>query len=218
MIQAPWRSITSLCGFRLRAGALALGCFLGPSLPLPAQGAVAMVADLTGTAALVGGGPLGITSEIPAQRTLTVDKGGRLVLIRMATGEQFLFIGPCKARFTTEGRPEGTLPAETRRLPVLQSGLLPARLQYLAQAGLVMREKIRPDPSQDFAPGEAEREPSLEEELEKAQPKPDAPFSERVVFATLVERYGRKDQARKQWKALAQERPGDETLRALSER
>lgn len=187
-------------------------------LPLPAQSAVAMVADLAGAAALEGGGALGITSEIPAQRILTVEKGGRLVLIRMATGEQFVFMGPCKVRFSAQGKPEGSPPAETRQMPILQHGLLPFKLQHLAQAGLIMREKSSPDPDRSVARREVDRELSPDEELDKVRPKPDAPFSERVVFATLVGRYGQRTQARKLWAALAQERPGDAALRALAER
>lgn len=187
-------------------------------LPLPAQDTVAMVADLKGRAALDGGGPLGITMEIPAQRFITVAQGGRLVLIRMTTGEQIVFQGPCRVRFNAQGQPEGASPAETRPVPVLRGGSTPVRLMYLAQAGLVMREKMMPPTHAGLAPREVEREPSLDEELEKLRPKADAPFSERVVFAKLVEHYGRPAQARSLWKALAHERPDDPTLQALAAR
>lgn len=194
--------------------------FLAPLLaaaaaPLPAQATVAMVADLAGTASFEGGGALGITAEIPAQRTVALGPGGRLVLIRMATGEQFVFVGPCKVRFDAQGQPEGARPAETKDVPLLQRGRTPVRLTHLAQAGLVMREKQMPPSGRLEA---REEEPSLDAELEQLRPKAGAPFEERVVFAALVARYGRPGLARKLWQELARERPGDADLKALAER
>ncbi|WP_243323432.1 hypothetical protein [Geothrix sp. SG200] len=193
--------------------------FLAPLLAvaaasLQAQAAVAMVADLAGTATVEGGGALGITAEIPAQRTVALGPGGRLVLIRMATGEQFVFVGPCKVRFSAQGQPEGARPAETKDLPLLQRGRTPVRLTHLAQAGMVMREKQMPPSGRELR----EEEPSLGAELEQLRPKAGAPFEERVVYAALVARFGPPGQARSLWEALARERPGDAVLKALAER
>lgn len=220
-----WAAMMRACGrttFLLRAGAnlspwLSVPALMASALPLAGQATVAMVADLAGAAAFEDGRPLGITTDIPALRSFTVARGGRLVLIRMATGDQFVFVGPCNVRFNAEGQPQGARPAEVKPLASLQKGLVPVKLQHLAQAGLIMREKSMPEVRRDPARREVEREPTLDDELEKLRPKADAAFVERVVFATLVDRYGRRNEARKLWKALAQERPGDATLRALAE-
>lgn len=220
-----WAAMMRACGrttLLLRAGGnltpwFSVPVLMASALPLPGQATVAMVADLVGAAAFEDGRPLGITSDIPALRAFTVARGGRLVLIRMATGDQFVFVGPCQVRFNAKGQPEGARPAEVKPLASLQKGLVPVKLQHLAQAGLIMREKSRPDTPRDIPRRVVEREPTLDDELEKLRPKADATFIERVVFATLVDRYGRRREARKLWKALAQERPGDATLRALAE-
>lgn len=179
-----------------------------------------MVADLAGSATLAGGGPVGITSEIPALRDLTLGKGGRVVLIHLATGEQFVFLGPCRVRFSAAGVPEGAQPAESRKLPALQGGLT-LRPEGLAQASLTLKEMRLPE---RFAAAEAvegskasrARRPSPQSELDQVRPQPGAPFAERVVYAALLDRHGRKAEARKLWKALAAERPGDARLKALA--
>jgi hypothetical protein len=48
---------------------------------------------------------------------------------------------------------------------------------------------------------------ALRRRIEAAQPKPDAPFSERVLFAALLEEAGMKTAAQAQRRALAAERP-----------
>jgi hypothetical protein len=48
---------------------------------------------------------------------------------------------------------------------------------------------------------------ALRRRIEAAQPKPDAPFSERVLFAALLEEAGMKTSAQAQRRTLAAERP-----------
>jgi hypothetical protein len=48
---------------------------------------------------------------------------------------------------------------------------------------------------------------ALRRRIETAQPKPDAPFSERVLFAALLEEAGMKTSAQAQRRTLAAERP-----------
>jgi hypothetical protein len=48
---------------------------------------------------------------------------------------------------------------------------------------------------------------ALRRQIEAAQPKPDAPFSERVLFAALLEEVGMKSLAQAQRRTLAAERP-----------
>ena len=53
--------------------------------------------------------------------------------------------------------------------------------------------------------------------LEKIKPAPDAPFGRRVLYAAQLREAGATADAHALWKALAQERPDDETLKSLAE-
>ncbi len=50
--------------------------------------------------------------------------------------------------------------------------------------------------------------------INKLRPSDNAPFSERVLFAAMLEREGLKDAARLYWQALSAERPLDQRLKA----
>jgi hypothetical protein len=52
--------------------------------------------------------------------------------------------------------------------------------------------------------------------VEALRPSPDAPFSQRVVFAAWLEQQHLRDEARKYWAQLAAERGGEPALRALA--
>ena len=52
------------------------------------------------------------------------------------------------------------------------------------------------------------------ERLERVRPGPNAPVSERVVFATVLEQMNLHDEAKKHWKALLGDRPNSPKLEA----
>ena len=56
--------------------------------------------------------------------------------------------------------------------------------------------------------------PELRDEVQHLRPVPDAPLSERVVFAAWLEQVGLHDEARKYWTLLSAERPDDLRLKA----
>ncbi len=56
----------------------------------------------------------------------------------------------------------------------------------------------------------------LRARLESMRPAPNAPVSERVVFAAWLEQMELRDEARKYWKTLAAERPEDSKLKSLA--
>jgi hypothetical protein len=56
------------------------------------------------------------------------------------------------------------------------------------------------------------------ERAQRMQPAPNAPFSERVVYATWLEQEGMRDEARGYWKELSAERPDDPNLRMAASR
>lgn len=56
------------------------------------------------------------------------------------------------------------------------------------------------------------------DQLQAASPKEGASFSDRLVYAALLEQLEVRDEARALWKSLAKERPGEEALKALSEK
>ncbi len=57
----------------------------------------------------------------------------------------------------------------------------------------------------------------LRERVLSLQPVPGAPVSARVAFATWLAQEGLRDEARKYWRMLATERPGDVRLKALAQ-
>jgi hypothetical protein len=58
----------------------------------------------------------------------------------------------------------------------------------------------------------------LARQLEQSKPGPGARFSDRIIYATMLDNAGARLAANAQWKALAQERPDDEKLQQLSQR
>ncbi len=56
------------------------------------------------------------------------------------------------------------------------------------------------------------------EQLEKARPKPEELFSERLVYAALLQDLQIRDEAAAAWKRLSQERPEDARLKTLAAR
>lgn len=56
------------------------------------------------------------------------------------------------------------------------------------------------------------------EQAQRMRPAPNAPFSERVVYATWLGQAGMRDEARGYWKELSAERPDDPNLRMAASR
>lgn len=54
--------------------------------------------------------------------------------------------------------------------------------------------------------------------ISQARPKPGADFSERVLYAAMMEAEGAKYEAAQEWRALAKERPDDPVLQDKAER
>jgi hypothetical protein len=103
-----------------------------------AQGVV-MISDLAGSARLgATGKALGLTQEIPAGAFLVLDKGAKVSVLNMKTGEESTFAGPGKFRFDAQGKATGLVPANQRKIQALQ-GVVQLRPGALAQASVVMR-------------------------------------------------------------------------------
>lgn len=60
--------------------------------------------------------------------------------------------------------------------------------------------------------------PEEAELLDQHRPGPTAPFAARLVYASLLEQLGLRDESRGQWQALAAERPGEPVLAALGQK
>ena len=58
--------------------------------------------------------------------------------------------------------------------------------------------------------------PGLRQQVDTLRPASSAPFSDRVAYAVWLEQADLKDEARKYWKSLSTERPGDERLQSLA--
>jgi hypothetical protein len=54
--------------------------------------------------------------------------------------------------------------------------------------------------------------------LERLRPRRDAPFSDRVAYALVLEQHNVRDTAQEQWRKLAAERPGEPNLQQRVER
>ena len=93
---------------------------------------------------------------------------------------------------------------------------LPSRLRGGKSYHWLLRAEL-PDASQRHDSGsfrlldEAERA-----DLQAAKPGPEAGFSDRLLYASLLDQLGVKDEAKSCWRALALERPNDPNLRRLS--
>lgn len=57
---------------------------------------------------------------------------------------------------------------------------------------------------------------SVRRDAAALKPAPDAPFSDRVAYALWLDQADLKDEARRYWRALAAEKPGDTRLEALA--
>lgn len=114
-------------------GLLTLG-----SLFLQAQSPVAMVADCQPKVVFLPGREVKLLDEVLPGKALRLDKGARLVLLHMKTGEELRFEGPAQVRFDAQGNLKGDAPRATRRLPSLQ-GSPKLKLQGLMPAATLMR-------------------------------------------------------------------------------
>ena len=107
---------------------------------------VAMVTDVAGAVKLTAPkGPLaaGIATELPADARIEVPAGGRVVILLMATGEEFTLAGPATAQLRAsglEGAPAGSL---ARRASSV--GKVRLRTDGLAQAAVTLRAARRPE-------------------------------------------------------------------------
>jgi hypothetical protein len=73
------------------------------------------------------------------------------------------------------------------------------------------------DGAQDRRSGQIKVVPkAIREQLQGARPALDAPFSERLVFAALLEQHELHGEARAYWQSLAKDRPEDEGLAKLA--
>jgi hypothetical protein len=75
------------------------------------------------------------------------------------------------------------------------------------------------DGGQDRKSGQIKVVPkALREQLQGTRPAQDAPFSERLVYAALLEQHELHEEARPFWRSLAKDRPGDEALAKFAAR
>jgi hypothetical protein len=56
----------------------------------------------------------------------------------------------------------------------------------------------------------------VREQLQGSRPGQDAPFSERLVYAAVLEQHELHDEARPYWKSLAKDRPDDPALAKIA--
>lgn len=259
--------------------------------PAAAQN-VALVTDVSGPVA--GAGPVAVLSELRSGSQLELAAGAKLVVIHLATGEEYSFSGPARIQFESDGpRVLSGAPPQRRASPLRAGVLAAVRPAAVAQAAYVMRSarptarirlltlnatktldaspefrwqgleavaryrfeltdeagkslyeseveatSLRLPPSVplrdgmgytwevsargadgrryvsagDFSIASSE----LRAQAERLRPAPATPFSERVAYALWLEQMELRDEARKYWRALAEERPEDEKLRTLA--
>ena len=60
--------------------------------------------------------------------------------------------------------------------------------------------------------------PDLRARVDRARPRADASFGDRLLYALLLDELGVREEAERLWTQLARERPGDPDLRARAER
>ncbi len=261
------------------------------SAPAMAQN-VAMVTDVSGR--VTGQTPVMILTEIRADMRMQVEPGGRLVVIYLASGDEYSFSGPAQIRFgATEPQVVSGAKPLKKSNPLGKGSNVTIRPVNVAQAAFVMRSarptarirlltlsgtrtldiapefrwqevepaaKYRFDLTDDtgkslydaevagaslkLPPSLQLREgmsytwevstrspdgrryvsagdfsiatPELRAEAESLRPNAAAPVSERVTYAAWLEQVQLKDEARKYWRVLAQERPDDARLKSLA--
>ncbi len=269
-----------------------LRVLLVATLPLVAQ-PVAMVADCQPRVSFRKGPEVRLLDEITPGRVLVLERGARLVLLHMRTGDELRFVGPGQVSFDPQGNLKGAKPEATRRLPSLQ-GAPRVRLQGLIPAATLMRGDLDSTDLEVVPVGPAvlterptfhwravegvtayrfklydgqgnlrlEREVTeprlalgtpdalqegerytwvleakaagmaplvgsgrirlLEKELrvhvERVRPAANAPFSERLVYAALLDELRLHDEAQRLWKDMAAERPDSPSLKRLADR
>jgi hypothetical protein len=105
---------------------------------------VAMVTDLQGKAAMPGEGKsreVAILSELAAGAQVQLDAGASMVVLYLASGDEYAFTGPAQIAFRAE-RPEVTKGAQPqKRVPTLSKGGRDIRIRPLgiASGAMVMR-------------------------------------------------------------------------------
>jgi CHAT domain-containing protein len=105
---------------------------------------VAMVTDLTGTAALQsarGKINLSMLTEIPGEARVRLDDGARLTAIYLSSGEEYVFTGPAEIQFHAPAPQvlSGAAPQKRASGSAKAGREVTIRLSSVTQAGLVMR-------------------------------------------------------------------------------
>ena len=105
---------------------------------------VAMVTDLSGTVKLAGSRgalPSSIATELPADARIEVAAGGRVVVLVLATGDEYTLSGPVNAQVRADGL-AGT-PAERLARRTSPVGKVKLKGEGLAQAAVTLRSSKR---------------------------------------------------------------------------
>lgn len=108
--------------------------------------AVAMVTDVAGAVKLTAPkGPLtaGIAAELPADSKIEVPAGGKLVVLLMATGDEYTLSGPMTAQIRADGLAGTPTDRLTRRASAV--GTVKLRPEGLSQAAVTLRAARRPE-------------------------------------------------------------------------
>jgi hypothetical protein len=133
---------------RIRTFSLAVAAAAILAFPAFAQRTptVAMVTDLTGGVKLTGAKgalPPSIATELPAGATIDVAAGGRVVILVLATGDEYTLSGPISAQV----QPDGMAGTPADRLAKRTSAVGKVRLkgEGLAQAAVTLRSSKRPE-------------------------------------------------------------------------
>jgi hypothetical protein len=107
---------------------------------------VAMVTDLSGAVKLTGAKgnlPAGIASELPADARIEVPAGGKLVVLVLATGDEFTLAGPVTAQVKADGISGTPTDKLTRRASSV--GKVRLKSDGLTQAAVTLRSARRPE-------------------------------------------------------------------------
>ncbi len=130
---------------RCLAALAAAALFAAPALAQRAV-PVAMVTDISGAVKLTSGPSTlsaGIATELPADAKIDVPAGGRLVVLVLATGDEFTLSGPV----TAQVRANGLAGTPTERLVRRASAVGTVKLKpdRLVQAAVTLRSSRRPE-------------------------------------------------------------------------
>lgn len=107
---------------------------------------VAMITDLAGAVKVsvpAGAVPAGLAAEIPADARIDVPAGGKLVVLVLATGDEFTLSGPVTAQAKADGL-SGT-PAERLVRKASSVGKVKLKSDRLVQAAVTLRASRRPE-------------------------------------------------------------------------